>query len=312
MKIAIIGTGALASLFSARLSLLSDVVMIGSWQDQINTVNQKGLTVQELDGSETSYQFTASNDPFVHPKADLALVLTKSFQTETAIERTHGILAPYGAAVTMQNGIGNLEQFQEAFGEDRATVATTTMGATMIAPGIVKHAGEGIIQIAQPPNLIMRTGATISYLRGAGFSVEVGEDADSILWGKLCVNVAINPLTAVLGKTNGFLVSNKEANRVMQATAQEAQNVAHSLEIELPYDSAREKAAEVAQMTAANRSSMLQDRDKNRPTEIEAICGQLLAHAQENNAPTPTIQWLYDAVLSEKEIDWEELPKFDG
>lgn len=310
MKIAIIGTGSLASLFSARLSLLSDVVMLGSWQEQIDTINQRGLTVQELDGTETTAHFTASDDPHAHPKADLALILTKSFQTETAIERTHSILAPYGAVITMQNGIGNLEQFQEAFGEDRATVATTTIGATMIAPGTVKHAGEGPILIAQPPNLIKRTGAAISYLRGAGFDVDVEDDTGSILWGKLCINVAINPLTALLGETNRFLVSNKEASRVMQAAAQEAEAVAEALDIELPYASAVEKAIEVATVTAANRSSMLQDRDKNRPTEIDAICGRLLQHAKRMGVPTPYIQWLNDAVLSEKQIDLTELPKF--
>ena len=303
MRIGIIGTGAMACLFASRLAQLADVVLVGTWREQIDMLNANGLTLIELDGSETHHDIRATDDWYSVAPVDVALVLTKSYQTAEAVERASAILAPYAAAVTLQNGLGNVEQFAAALGDDRATAATTSQGATVIRPGVVRHAGNGPIHLAYPTPLIKRLGGLLAYLRGAAFELYTVPDIDKLLWSKVVVNAGINPLTALLRQPNGFLAEDERARAVMQAAASEAEAVALSLGVELGErgDSA-EKTLQIARATATNRSSMLQDIERGAPTEIDAITGAIIRYGAQQNVPTPINQALYNAILSHENV----------
>ena len=113
-KIAIIGTGALACLFGARLSQVAQIRLIGSWQEQIQMLNTNGLELTELDGSATIVPLKASTLPNASLydgffPADIAVVLVKSYQTELAAQRIKACVQPVGIVLTLQNGMGNLE-----------------------------------------------------------------------------------------------------------------------------------------------------------------------------------------------------------
>ena len=116
----------------------------------------------------------------------------------------------------------------------------------------------------------------MALLQQAGFAAEVAENVDSLVWGKLVINTGINPLTAVLNVPNGYLAEQEAARRVMIAAAQETAAVAAAQGIQLPYPDAAERVLAVAQATAQNRSSMLQDLDRGSRTEIDAICGTVV------------------------------------
>jgi len=124
-------------------------------------------------------------------------------------------------------------------------------------------------------------------LQSAGFNVQVVENAQSLLWGKLVVNAAINPLTALLRVTNGELLERPSARELMGRLAREVADVATAENIKLPFDDPVEMAEEVARGTAANHSSMLQDVLRRAPTEIDAICGAVVKTAKIHNIDTP-------------------------
>lgn len=296
MKIGIIGTGAMASLFAARLAPLATVTLYGTWSAQIEAINRNGLTLIDLDDNSTTHTVAASDDWDSAESVDIALVLTKSHQTQSSIDRAHAILAPYAAVVTMQNGLGNLEQFADEFGADRASVAVTTMGAVIEQPGIVRQTGDGLIYLAQPTRLIKRLGAILAYMRGAGLNVKVVANADSALWGKAAINAGINPLTAILRVPNGYLTQDTPAQQLMVLAASEAEQVATALGIDLPYPDAAQEAYNVASLTATNRSSMLQDIERGFPTEIDAICGEIARQGRINQIATPINLALLNAV----------------
>ncbi len=109
MRIGIIGTGALASLFAARLSGVADVVMVGSWQAQIEAVKANGLTLIEMNGRSPTIPLAITNDPHSVAPVDVVLVLVKSYQTQTAVTRIQPLLSPNGLVITLQNGLGNAE-----------------------------------------------------------------------------------------------------------------------------------------------------------------------------------------------------------
>jgi 2-dehydropantoate 2-reductase len=124
-------------------------------------------------------------------------------------------------------------------------------------------------------------------LKSARFTVNVVEDAQSLVWGKLVINAAINPLTAILRVPNGKLLDSPSARVMMGALAREAAQAATAEKIQLPFSDAVAAAEEVAAKTAANHSSMLQDVLRGAPTEIDAICGAVVNIAQKHHIDSP-------------------------
>lgn len=283
MKIAIIGIGSLASLFAARLAPLAEVVMVGRWAEQVQAIKAQGVTLVGLDGQVGVQKVGVIGDPAGQPAtADLALILVKSYQTERAAQLAQQLLAPHGVALTLQNGLGNLEKIARVVGVNRAFLGTTSEGARVIRPGVVQHTGRGETYVAGD-----EMGWVVEVLVPAGFTTHHTHNVNSLIWGKLAINTAINPLTALLRVPNGYLATHPIARYLMTHTAAETAAIAHAQGISLPYPNARQRALQVAQATAPNHSSMLQDILNNRPTEIDAICGAVVRAGQQHAHPTP-------------------------
>lgn len=292
MNISIIGTGAMASLFGARLSRVAGVALLGTWTEAVQAIRRKGIQVEE----EGTFHVHAAGDPDDAPPADLAILLVKTYQTERASKWAARTLKPGGVALTIQNGLGNVELLAAQVGVDQAMLGVTTQGATLLAPGHVRSGGRGMthlgflpIERAAPRDWSADSAAyeTTALLNAAGFQAVVSENVEALAWGKVIINAAINPLTAILRIPNGALVESKPALELMRLIAEEAAAVAEAYRIGLPYPNPFERVKQVAQATASNRSSMLQDVLKHRPTEIDAINGKIVERGGAVNVPTP-------------------------
>jgi 2-dehydropantoate 2-reductase len=135
-------------------------------------------------------------------------------------------------------------------------------------------------------------------LREAGLTVERTDDVEALTWGKAVVSAAINPLAALLRLPNGALLDRDGAWQVAAEAARETAAVARALGLRLPFPDPVERAAEVARATAANRASMLQDIERGRPTEIDAICGVIAAEGARLGVATPVNRTLWNLVRS--------------
>ncbi len=305
MNVVIIGVGAMGCLFGAFLSPLTPVTLLGRWPEQLAALAQDGLTVVEVDGRSSRHQLWATNNPPAIPPADLALILVKSGQTAQAAQTIQPILKPDGLALTLQNGLGNLEKLTAVLGANRAVLGITAQGATMLEPGKIRHAGHGPTHLAYTPETERRVTAVANLFNQAGLQTELADNVDSLVWAKLAVNCGINPLTALLGVPNGFLTENESAKQIMMAAARETAIVAQSLGITLPYPDAGKRALQVAQATAANHSSMLQDIQRGAPTEIEAICGAVVSNGRKTGIPTPINAELYRMIKLQETGAWK-------
>ncbi len=214
----IVGTGAMACLFAARLAAAGlDVCMLGSWPEGLATLRQRGVTVVDPAGDEHTYPVCVTDDPCAFPQVRFVLVLVKSWQTERAIQQLAECLSPEGVVLTLQNGMGNREKLSKALGSRRVALGVATLGANLLGPGRVRPAGEGVISLSAHPRLAPLAGM----LRSAGFIVENAPDPDSLLWGKLVINAAINPLTALLGVRNGALLERPTARALLAAVVED-------------------------------------------------------------------------------------------
>ncbi len=302
MNILIVGTGALATLFAARLAQAGhSITLLGTWQEGLEALCQQGACLVDADGNESHFEVKAISDPRECQGIKYALVLVKAWQTARVAEQLAECLAEDGVAVTLQNGLGNREILAQALdlpatekrGENsessvagrpsRVALGTTTTGATLLGPGWARAGGEGILSIERNQAL----GPIEAALRSANFNVNIVDDAQSLVWGKLVVNAAINPLTALLQVPNGELLERPSAREMMRALAGEVAQIAQAENIHLPFPDPAAAAEEVALKTAANHSSMLQDVLRGAPTEIDAICGAVFQTAQKHNLPAP-------------------------
>ena len=284
--ILIVGTGALATLFAARLAQAGhSITMLGSWKAGLEALCKDGARLIDLEGREHRFEVQATDDPRECRGINYALVLVKAWQTEHAAGQLGECLAdaPRGLAVTLQNGLGNREALARRLGLERVALGVTTTGATLLGPGLVREGGEGLISIERHPDL----GPVEAALKAADFNVHVVEDAQSLIWGKLVINAAINPLTAILRVPNGKLLEIPSAHEMLKALARETAQVAEAENIPLPFPDPVTAAENVARRTAANHSSMLQDVLRKAPTEIDAICGAVVQTGQKHNVDTP-------------------------
>ena len=292
MNISILGTGAMGSLFGARLSRVANVALLGTWSEAVQAIRREGIQVE----GEGTFHPHAAGDPDDAPPADIAILLVKTYQTERAAQWARRTLKPGGVALTIQNGLGNVELLAAQVGVDRAMLGVTTQGATLLGPGQVRSGGRGTTHLGFLPieraaprdwsadNLAYETTAL---LNAAGLSSVVSQDVEALAWGKVIINAAINPLTAILRVPNGALVESDDTLNLMWSIVAEAAAVAQAHGIALPYPNPFERVKNVAQATATNRSSMLQDVLKGRPTEIDAINGKIVERARAVNVPTP-------------------------
>ena len=209
--------------------------------------------------------------------------------------------------MTLQNGLGNREILTETLGEERVALGVTTLGANLIEPGRVRLAGDGSIQLGDHPRL----DPLAEMLRVAGFHVETIPDTRALVWGKLAINAAINPLTALLQVPNGELLQRPTARALMGSAAAEVEAVAAARGevprraavvrtaargVRLPYSDTPSAAEEVARRTSANYSSMLCDIQRGAPTEIDAICGAIVRAGEQAQVPTPVNRTLWHLV----------------
>ena len=292
--ILIVGTGAMACLFAARLSAVgAQIIMLGNWVEALQALSTYGVHLVKEKNQEIVHPVRVITPGTELMPVGYALVLVKSWQTEYASHQLASYLKADGLAVSLQNGLGNLEKLAKVLGRQRVILGMTTVGAALLEPGKVRSGGEGKISLSLPPDHSpsdIRLQALLELLSAAGFSVEQVENPDSLLWGKLVISAAINPLTALLGIHNGELLKRESAYEIMRSAAMETAAVANSKGIHLPYADPIAEVESVARRTASNRSSMLQDVQRGAPTEIDAICGAIAAEGGKLGIPTP-INW---------------------
>lgn len=296
-SVLIVGTGALACLFAARLAAAGNAVtMLGSWTEGLAALSTHGVRLVDSDGVERAFPVRATGDPAACRGIRQALVLVKAWQTPAAAARLAACLPEDGLALTLQNGWGNRETLAQALGPERVSLGITTLGATLLEPGRVRMGGQGPITLGSHPHVASLAGL----LAAAGFDLRTADDVAGLAWGKLVINAAINPLTALLRVPNGELLARPTARQLMGQAAAETAAVGASQGLHLPFEDPIAAAEDVARRTAANHSSMYQDVQHGRPTEIDAICGAVVRAGDRTGVPAPVNQtlWLLTRALT--------------
>lgn len=318
-----VGAGALGSLFGGRLAAAGlPVTLVDPWTEHIEAIRADGLLITGPGAGErlVAHPRAVTTTAAVKGTADLVLLTVKATATAAALESLGPVLGPGSRVLTLQNGLGNAEAIAARVGAARTLVGVTAQGARVVAPGQVHHAGGGPTQLGPyweapagtpeaPAGTLEAAGtpeaagaagameaaeAVAALLNRAGFAAAAlpPREVQAAVWSKLLVNAGINPLTALLGVTNGRLAELPAARELLAAAVAEGAAVARGLEISLLYPDPVAHTLAVARATAANRSSMLSDVERRRPTEVRQINGAIAEAARELGLAAPVNQTL--------------------
>ena len=223
---------------------------------------------------------------------DAAIVAVKTHGTAWAAEIAQRVIARDGVAITIQNGLGNYEILRDAVGEPRAAVGVIYVGARLDAEGTLHATGPGRAVLGRPIGMAPRDQIerVAALLRDGGMTVDVVDDPWPSVWRKVVTNAAVNPTTALLGTLNSELVKDVAASRIADGLAREVARVATAAGVTVSEDDAVKWWREMAELTGANRSSMLQDVEAKRATEVDAICGAVYREGQRRGVEAPLNQ----------------------
>ena len=301
MRIAILGAGAMGSLFGALLSKDGrEVVLLDSWLDGIKVIQQRGLRLCDRDGNSEEIPMKAFSDAHSAGRVDLVIVFVKSYQTASLMEQALPLLSEGTSVLTLQNGWGNAARIAAICGEERVLAGVTYHSATVLEPGVVKHAGTGATFLGElNGNLSERATQIANVLTHAGINTTAVSDVVREIWAKLSLNVCTLPTSALLRCFAGELVKHEGSLALMRGLLREAVRVAHTLGIHLDEEERWQAITGLLQRASGARASMLQDVDNRRQTEIDVVNGAIVELGKQRQVPTPyneSMVWLINSI----------------
>jgi len=297
-RILVAGAGALGSVIGGLLAVAGrDVTLLGR-RPHLDAARAGGLVVDGLFGTHRVLRglIYASEPQELADRYATVFLTVKAYDTATMAAAVARHLDPDGFLVSFQNGLGNVEAAGRAVGPARVLGARVIFGAELVAPGharVTVYADPVLIGSPDPSDG-RRTAAAAGWattLAAAGVPAEPTDEILAALWAKVLYNAALNPLGALLGLRYGELPLHRDTRAIMDTVIEEAFAVARAEEVGLPWRDAgayrEEFYGRLVPATAEHRSSMLQDIERGRPTEVDAINGEVASRGARHGIPAP-------------------------
>ena len=287
MKIAIIGAGAMGSLFASYLSKDNEVFLIDHKKEKVEKINKEGIKVKENDGSTRHYKVGAYmyDDDIEIP--DIIFNFVKTFKNQEALENISHIIGDDTILVSLQNGYGNdkdLERYQK---KNNIVLGSTTHGSTLLSDGEIFHAGSGMTYLGENPHNKKSIGVVKNALEKAGFEPEISQDIDKLVIEKLFINIGINAITALADKENSCIYKNKYAKDMSKLLVDEACQIFNLYGYNFDKEEVFSKVLATAEKTGKNTSSMRADLLRGNKSEIDKINQIIVEKARAKNQNSP-------------------------
>ena len=289
MKLAVVGAGAMGSILGGLLAHAGhEVWLTDPWTDHVEAIRRHGLRL--LGSSEPLVARPhATSDVGEVGSCDLVLVMVKAYHTAVAAESLGPLIGPTTSVLTLQNGLGNVETLACHVGRERMLPGGTYRGGEGVGPGEVRQTGIDkptiIGELDRPAS--DRVHALAAAFRAAGIRTSVSDNIQGEIWGKLLVNVAGNALGAILGLPLGYLLEVDGSKQLVELVLEEASAVARALGVDLPYDDPLERIRANWSTLRDAKSSLHQDIERGRRTEIEALNGAVAREGERLGVSAP-------------------------
>lgn len=304
MKIAVIGCGAMGSVYAARLAAADNTVLaIARWEEHVRRIANDGLRVTGPDMDRTVSLQATTTAP--HEQMDLVILAVKAADVGTASEQAQRMTGEHTTVLTIQNGLGSGDIVAGVVGGERVAVGIASgFGASLPGPGKVHYNAMRAVRFGAYGSL---AGASVEHLadawRAAGFDVETVADITAMQWEKLICNVAYSAPCALTGLTVGEVMDDPDIGPMSSLAATEAWQIAKAIGIDITVDDPVEHILEFGARMPNAKPSALLDHQAQRVSEIDVINGAVPREAAKIGSEAP-VNTTLTALIRQRERPW--------
>jgi 2-dehydropantoate 2-reductase len=320
MKIAIYGAGAIGGYLGALLADAGAEVTLIARGPHLAALRDKGLAL-EINGETSVRQIAATDDPAEAGPQDHVIVALKAHSVPAVVDAMQPLLGPDTAVVTAVNGVPwwyfhglegpwkdqRLESVDpggrqwEKIGPQRAIGCVVYPACDVPEPGVIRHIEGDRFVLGEPSGeKTERILALAEIMRQAGFKTPVKPNIRDEIWIKLWGNLCFNPVSALTGATLEQIGTDPGTRAVCRAMMIEAQAIGQKLGVRFAIDVKKRMDGAVA--VGAHKTSMLQDLEKGRPMEIDALVTVVAELGRIVEEPTPAIDMVLALIQQKAEL----------
>lgn len=277
MKIAVVGCGAMGSVYAGLLADAGhEVWAIDSWKEHVDAIRHNGLRVEGASGDRT-VRVSATTSAEDAGRCDLVIIATKAMHVEQAALAARNLLGPETLVLSIQNGLGGPDTAARMLGRERVMVGVVGgFGASMKGPGHAHHNGWELVRLGEFNGPVTSRLEKIAEVwRSGGFRVKCFDDIDQLVWEKLICNVCYSGVCTVLQRRIIEVIEDRHAWQAASACAMEAYQVARARGVKLDFTDPVEYVHAFGMKIPQARPSMLLDHMAGRLSEIDAINGAI-------------------------------------
>ena len=303
MRVAVVGAGGIGGVFGGSLAAAGhEVWLVHRRAEVVGVLARNGLLL-EHDGRREAVAVHATGDTSTIGEVDLVLILTKSTDTVAAAESAAALIGETTVVATLQNGLGNLETISERLGAERTLMGMTYLGAAVLGAGHVRLTAPGPTFIGEPTGAVSeRVESLARTFSEAGLPTQATDRLWEMVWGKLVINTALNASCAITGATGAAALRSPATSEWIGKVAEETATVARALGVTLPFANAAERVWQHCRDVGESKPSMLQDMERGRSTEIDAINGAVVREGKRLGVATPYNEALLLLVTGREEV----------
>lgn len=296
MKIAVIGAGAMGSIYGGHLSLKNEVYLVDTNQAVVDEINKNGLILLE-NGQDVVYHPTAVTSTVGLEPMDLVILFVKAIFSKAALNSNKQIIGSNTYLMTLQNGSGHEDILSEYVPENHIIIGTTEDNGAVLAPGYIRRGGVGNTNIGM---LVEDTKGFLPKLKttldDCGFQGHIHENIQQLIWDKLFTNVSLSALTGVLQVPMGFIANNEHAWNIASRLIHEAAEVARGLGLKADEAEIMDKVKKTSINSPDGITSICADLRDGRKTEVETISGSVVRASKKCGVPAPTHEVIVELI----------------
>jgi 2-dehydropantoate 2-reductase len=289
VKIAVVGAGAMGSIFGTRFHDAGhETVLVDVAQPLVDKINADGVTIVPKEGGERTVRLPATTDPASVGPADLVVFFVKCYHTASAAESARPLVGPDTVVASLQNGWGNGDVLASVYPPQQVVIGVTYNSGTVLELGKVAHPGVGPTLMGHyEDNGTDGAARLAAAIADADLEAEVVAPVRPEIWKKLILNAATLPTASLTGMNAGALTQHEPMHELVTATAREAVAVARALGYDIDEEERVSYIHQLLERAGPTRGSMLQDFEAGRRTEIDVINGAVVRAADEKDVPVP-------------------------
>lgn len=301
MRIAVIGAGAMGSIYGGHLSLHNEVYLVDTAAPVVEHICKEGLKLEENGGDVLYHPQAVTSTDGLEP-VDLVILFVKSLFSRAALSGNKSLIGPDTYVMTLQNGSGHEDILGEFVDQDHIIIGTTEDNGAILGLGHVRHGGEGNTNVGM---LVEDKDAFLPKLKEAfdccGFNVKIHANIQQLIWDKLFTNVSLSAVTGILQVDMGYIAGNAHAWAMTTRLIKEAVAVAKAMGLQADEEEIVAKVKKTSEMSPNGCTSIRADLRDGRKSEVDTISGSVVRAAAKVGVEVPCHEFVVNMVHAMEE-----------